>query len=300
LAAAAFVLSYFQVQLLMSVSQRTGTRIRKLYFQSLMRQDFAWYDSESSGELTSRVASDANLIQAGIGDKVGSAIQFIASGIVAFAVAMFYSWKLTFVILSVTPILAFCEAALAQLTASSIGEGQGAYGDAGAVAHEVLSLIKTVSAFGGQEEEARRYEKYLDNAYKSGAKKSITAGLGVGITMFFLFCAYACVKYLCLSLLLFDWLERMSNNVVTFTCCLPFFSSRPPLDFRSGMELASSASALSIFRTCLSRSSRTSFQMQTTDVKSSSSFAPWQTLRLRFNHLSYVTPSTHCAFRSSS
>jgi ABC-type multidrug transport system fused ATPase/permease subunit len=197
LAGAAFVLSYFQVQLQMAVSQRTGHRLRMLYFNSLMRQDFNWYDSENSGELTSRVASDVNLIQAGIGDKVGSAIQFLSSGFVGFVIAFFYSWKLTFVILSVTPILAICGAVFAQLTADSVGEGQGAYGDAGAVASEVLSLVKTVSAFGGQEEEVRRYEKNLDSAYKSGAKKGIASGLGMGITMCLVFCIYGCV--MCLS-----------------------------------------------------------------------------------------------------
>jgi ABC-type multidrug transport system fused ATPase/permease subunit len=175
----------------MAVSQRAGTRIRKLYFQSLMRQDFAWYDSENSGELTSRVASDVNLIQAGIGDKVGSAIQFLSSALVGFIIAFIYSWKLTLVILSVTPILALCGAVFAQVTAEAVGDGQGAYGNAGAVASEVLSLIKTVSAFGGQEEEARRYEKNLDVAYKSGVKKGMATGFGMGMTMFLIFCVYA-------------------------------------------------------------------------------------------------------------
>jgi ABC-type multidrug transport system fused ATPase/permease subunit len=196
LAAIAFVLSYFQVQLQMSVSQRTCTRIRKLYFTSLMRQDFAWYDSENSGELTSRVASDVNLIQAGIGDKVGSAAQFLASAVVGFVIAFFYSWKLTLVIFSITPVLVVCGAVFAQLTASSVGEGQGAYGSAGGVANETLSLIKTVSAFGGQEEEALRYEKNLDAAYKSGVRKGIFGGAGLGVTMCLIFCAYACVKFL--------------------------------------------------------------------------------------------------------
>jgi ABC-type multidrug transport system fused ATPase/permease subunit len=175
----------------MAVSQRAGTRIRKLYFQSLMRQDFAWYDSENSGELTSRVASDVNLIQAGIGDKVGSAIQFLSSAVVGFIFAFVHSWKLTLVVLSVTPILALCGAFFAQVTAEAVGDGQDAYGNAGTIASEVLSLIKTVSAFGGQEEEARRYEKNLDTAYKAGVKKGIAAGFGMGLPMFLMCCVYA-------------------------------------------------------------------------------------------------------------
>lgn len=36
-----------------------------------------------------------------------------------------------------------------------------AYGGAGAIAEEVLSSIRTVVAFDGQEKEAHRYDKYV-------------------------------------------------------------------------------------------------------------------------------------------
>lgn len=191
LAALAFVLSLFQVQLMIMVSQQSGVRMRKLYFRSLMRQDFSFYDKEVSGELTSRVASDVDVIQGGIGDKFGSAVQFMSMTVTGFIIAFIYSWKMTLVILSITPVLAVCGAIFAKLTAESTEEGQGSYGSAGAVASEVLSLIKTVSAFGGQEEEARRYDRELDSAYKAGVKKGFFDGAGLGLTMFLIFCAYA-------------------------------------------------------------------------------------------------------------
>lgn len=78
LALVAFVTSFIQVRFQMMVATGVSIRIRKLYFKSLMRQDRSWYDSENSGELTSRVAGDVNIIQAGIGDKVGSAVQFVS------------------------------------------------------------------------------------------------------------------------------------------------------------------------------------------------------------------------------
>jgi ATP-binding cassette, subfamily B (MDR/TAP), member 1 len=190
LAVIAFIVSFFQVRMQMVVAQRASSRIRTLYFRSLMRQDFEWYDSESSGELTTRVSSDVDLIQAGIGDKVGSAVQFVSSFVAGFLIAFVYSWQLTLVILSVAPLLAVCGVLFAKSATESVGEGQTAYGAAGSIASEVLSLIKTVSAFGGQEEEARRYEKQLDSAYKRGVKKSLVTGVGYGITFFIIFCIY--------------------------------------------------------------------------------------------------------------
>jgi ABC-type multidrug transport system fused ATPase/permease subunit len=194
IAAIAFVVSYFQVRLQMYVSQRSGARIRNLYIRSLMRQDFEWYDAETSGELTARVASDVDLIQAGIGDKVGSAVQYLSMFVTGFVIAFVFSWKLTLVILSFFPLLAGSGAIIGKRTAGSTSEGQDAYGAAGSVASETLSLIRTVTAFGGQEEEAHQYEKQLNVAYKSGVRKALWGGLGIGVVNFIIFAAYAYVR----------------------------------------------------------------------------------------------------------
>ncbi|GFO46406.1 multidrug resistance protein 1 [Plakobranchus ocellatus] len=55
-----------------------------------------------------------------------------------------------------------------------------AYAQAGNVAEEVFSSIRTVQAFNGQEKEALRYEKSLTDAKKYGIKKSMASGLGQG------------------------------------------------------------------------------------------------------------------------
>lgn len=51
---------------------------------------------------------------------------------------------------------------VAKLSASAASEEQQAYGKAGAVAEEVFSLIRTVTAFGGKPRETKRYERELE------------------------------------------------------------------------------------------------------------------------------------------
>lgn len=50
------------------------------------------------------------------------------------------------------------------LMASFSKKGQDAYADAGSIATEVISAIKTVASFGGERKEAERYGKHLDRA----------------------------------------------------------------------------------------------------------------------------------------
>ena len=65
-----------------------------------------------------------------------------------------------------------------------------AYGKAGSIAEEVLSSIRTVVAFGGQEKEVERYEKKLTKARKAGMLRGILTGVGGGLMWFIIYSRY--------------------------------------------------------------------------------------------------------------
>ncbi len=59
-------------------------------------------------------------IQEGIGDKFGMFFQWIAMCLAGFIVGFVYGWKLTLVILAVSPLLAVSGALMAKVTYSDI------------------------------------------------------------------------------------------------------------------------------------------------------------------------------------
>lgn len=191
LAAVAFVTSFIQVHFQLIVAHRICGRLRRLYFTSLMSQDYTWYDKNDGGELTARVAGDVNIIQNGIGDKFINGVQFLSVFVVGIIIAFVYGPLLTLVILAIAPLLAAAGGVFAKLAAESTGDQLGAYGKAGAIASEVVGLIRAVTAYGGQKEEIARYEKELDSAYRANIRQSVYTGLGLGITFFIIFCTYA-------------------------------------------------------------------------------------------------------------
>ena len=79
-----------------------------------------------------------------------------------------------------------------------------AYAKAGDVAEEVLSSIRTVTAFGGQREETERYSDNLHDAKKVGIKKNAWSGLAIGVTYFVLFCCYGLAFWYGAKLILED------------------------------------------------------------------------------------------------
>uniref|UniRef100_A0A8C2Z594 ATP binding cassette subfamily B member 1 n=1 Tax=Cyclopterus lumpus TaxID=8103 RepID=A0A8C2Z594_CYCLU len=180
------VVAYGQVAFWTLSAGRQTKRIRKLFFHCIMKQDIGWFDVSETGELNTRLTDDVYKIQEGIGDKAGKLIQAVSTFLASFIIGFSKGWKLTLVILAVIhspPAGIF----LATFTSKE----QAAYAKAGAVASEVISAIRTVFAFSGQEREIKRYIKNLEDAKNVGIKKATYANFAFGFNFLMIYLAYA-------------------------------------------------------------------------------------------------------------
>ncbi|KAG7242239.1 hypothetical protein INR49_024285 [Caranx melampygus] len=189
--AVVLVAAYLQVSLWTLAAGRQVKRIRKLFFHRIMQQDIGWFDVNETGELNTRLTDDVYKIQEGIGDKAGMLIQAFTTFISSFIIGFSKGWKLTLVILAVSPVLGISAALFSKVLASFTSKEQTAYAKAGAVAEEVLSSIRTVFAFSGQDREIKRYHKNLEDAKRVGIKKALSANISMGFTFFIIYLSYA-------------------------------------------------------------------------------------------------------------
>nr|QUF59436.1 ATP-binding cassette transporter Abcb1-3 [Brachionus angularis] len=174
------VLGYFQVAFWIMAAERQVKKIRQTLFGCILKQNIGWFDTYKSGELTNRLTDDVNKIKDGIGDKLGNAIQYVSTFLVAVIISLVKGWKLTLVILSISPLL-FCSSFLfTKLTGILTSNELKSYASAGAVAEEVFSAIRTVFAFNGVKREHKRYEDKLDEAKIIGIKKGFVNGIMMG------------------------------------------------------------------------------------------------------------------------
>ncbi|KAM3614454.1 uncharacterized protein V6R79_014590 [Siganus canaliculatus] len=189
--AVVLVAAYMQVSFWTIAAGRQVKRIRKLFFHSIMRQEIGWFDVNETGELNTRLTDDVYKIQEGIGDKAGMLIQAYTTFISSFIIGFTKGWKLTLVILAVSPALGISAAVFSKVLASFTTKEQSAYAKAGAVAEEVLSSVRTVFAFSGQQKEIKRYHKNLEDAKKMGIKKAVSANISMGFTFMMIYLSYA-------------------------------------------------------------------------------------------------------------
>lgn len=185
------VIAFLQNALWNLAAERQAYRIRKKFYHTVLHQDMTWFDSHKSGELTTRFADDVDTIQKGMGEKLGAIVQSVAACIGCFTLAFFKSWQLTLVILSVSggvliPFTIISGKLIRKWTQKELDS----YSKAGGIAEEVLSGIRTVVAFGGEEKEAKRYHHNLHDAKNDGIKKETLKGLFVGAFYMVLYSCY--------------------------------------------------------------------------------------------------------------
>ncbi|KAJ3375227.1 Multidrug resistance protein 1 [Allomyces arbusculus] len=188
---AAFFAAWGQQAFWMVAGENQAKRIRKLFVDKVLHQEIAFFDKHPAGDLTTRLTGDISLIQDGISEKVSMTFQYAATFIAAFVIAFTKGWQLTLVLLAVTPLLGAAGAVMGKIMGAATERSQATYGEAGSIAQEVLSSIRTVVAFGGEERSLKAYEIKLRAGYVLNVKKAVYAGIGIGVFMLILFCTYS-------------------------------------------------------------------------------------------------------------
>ncbi|OCT75760.1 ATP-binding cassette sub-family B member 5 isoform X1 [Xenopus laevis] len=213
---AALICGYLQVSCWVLTASRQTMKMRKAFFHSVLSQEIGWFDVTKSGELNTRLTEDINKINNGIGDKVGHCFQNGATCLCGILIGLIQGWKLALVILATSPVLALASAMFARILASLTTKELTAYAKAGAVAQEVLSSIRTVVAFGGQEKEIKRYTENMKEAKDIGIKKAVASNFSLGLTYGAFFASYGVGFWYGTTLILGDDAYRIGDVLAVF------------------------------------------------------------------------------------
>ncbi|XP_078279293.1 ATP-dependent translocase ABCB1-like [Rhinoraja longicauda] len=188
---AVLVLGSTHVTMISVSGQRQTARIRQKYFHAILHQEMAWFDAHQIGELNTRLTNDIKIIKEGLSDKFNIFIQLATTFLTGIIIGFIHGWKLTLVILAISPFLVISVAVWIKILTSLTKAELKAYAKAGAVSEEVLMAIRTVFAFNGQQKALAKYKVNLKQAKELGVKKSITTNISIGVSQFLIFCTYA-------------------------------------------------------------------------------------------------------------
>ncbi|GMJ04279.1 ATP-binding cassette B26, transporter associated with antigen processing protein 1 [Hibiscus trionum] len=152
-------------------------RLRQSLYAALVFQDISFFDTETVGNLTSRLGSDCQRLSHVIGNDIHLIIRNVIQGTGALINLLTLSWALTLPTLIVCSILAVIFSIYVRYQKRAAKLMQDFNACANNVAQETLSLMRTVRAYGTEGEEFGRYKWWLDKLAFISIRESAAYGL---------------------------------------------------------------------------------------------------------------------------
>ncbi len=178
------VLSYGQQFITTTITQKTAKRLRGDIDEKLNRLPLRYFDQATKGDLLSRVTNDVDTI----GQTLGSSVANLVSSLALFVGVIFMMFRSNWV-LALTTILSSLVGFIAM--AVIVGRSQKYFdrkqtclGIMNGQIEEVYTNHNIVNAFGGKENEVKRFDRTNDEMYDCNWKSQFMSGLMQPIMMF--------------------------------------------------------------------------------------------------------------------
>lgn len=186
-----FVLASFNTLCFRFTATRCVKALRRDFLRSILRQDLPYFDTNLPGSVAALLSNNADLVEVGLGEKLGVFMEGISQLGAAFIVAFTRQWKLTLVVAATLPLTMAVVIVAVILDTKIDTKILAIYSKAGGLAEEALSTIRIVTAFNAGGKLRARYDAYLDNAKQHGIKRGPVRGVMYGVQFAAMFCAYA-------------------------------------------------------------------------------------------------------------
>uniref|UniRef100_UPI0037E78BDD antigen peptide transporter 1 n=1 Tax=Semicossyphus pulcher TaxID=241346 RepID=UPI0037E78BDD len=141
------------------------TSVQGSVFQAVIKQEIAFFDANPTGELVSRITTDANDMSETLSEKLSLLMWYAAR----FAFLLYFmvsqSWKMTLLTCMGLPILWVIPEVTGHFHQSIAVKVQQSLANANQVATETFSCMKTVRSFANEDGMTERYRGKLEDTY---------------------------------------------------------------------------------------------------------------------------------------
>ncbi len=175
--------------------ERIVSRLREDVYRAILRQEIAFFDSRTTGELTSRLASDTTVLQNTVSVNVSMALRNAVTVIGGVGALVWTSPKLAAVMLLVVPPVAVGAVLYGRRVRKLSSEVQDALAGASEVAEETIGGMRTVRSFAAEEAEVARYGRAVERSFQLARTRAVTGGVFVGAASLGAYAAAAAVLW---------------------------------------------------------------------------------------------------------
>ncbi|XP_054547892.1 ATP-binding cassette sub-family B member 5 [Talpa occidentalis] len=168
-------------------------RLRHLAFKAMLYQDISWFDDKenSTGALTTILATDIAQIQGATGSRIGVLTQNATNMGLSVIISFIYGWEMTLLILSIAPVLALTGMIETAAMTGFANRDKQELQHAGKIATETVENIRTIVSLTREKAFEQTYEETLQTQHRNTLKKAQIIGSCYAISHAFVYFAYA-------------------------------------------------------------------------------------------------------------
>ena len=169
--------------------ERIVSRLRGDLYASLMSQEIGFFDTQKTGDLSSRLSSDASVLQTTVTANLSMMLRNLTIAGGSLVMLLITSSKLTFMMLGVVPPVALTAVIIGKRVRRLSKESQDALAKASEVAVESLGGIRTVRSFAAEKKEVVRYREAIEASLQLAFKRINLSATFFGVAFFATFAA---------------------------------------------------------------------------------------------------------------
>ncbi|MCH8506833.1 MAG: ABC transporter, partial [Ectothiorhodospiraceae bacterium] len=171
------------------LGERVAADLRQAVFSHVVKMEPAFFELNGVGEIQSRITTDTTLLQSIIGSSLSMAVRNVLLLVGTVIMLFITSPKLAALVLAgmpvvLVPILVFGRR-VRRLSRSS----QDRIADVGSYAGESLHAIRTVQAFGHEQQDRERFSTHVEDAFGTAAARVRQRAWLTGMVMLLAFAA---------------------------------------------------------------------------------------------------------------
>ena len=186
-------LRYF---LVMTLGERIVADVREDFFAHLTRLDPAFYDSNQTGELVSRLTADTTQLKSTFGASASIALRNLFLFVGAIGLMVYTSPKLSALVLIAIPLIVLPLVASGRSVRGRSRTAQDTLADATAFAAENLGAVRTMQAFGAEDFSRRRFAAATEGAYLAARAATKARAILTAVAIFLAFASVVGVLWL--------------------------------------------------------------------------------------------------------
>jgi ATP-binding cassette subfamily B protein len=153
------------------IGERVTADLRRAVFDHLLRLPPGFFELTRTGEVISRLTNDTAMLETVIGSSASMAIRnllLLIGGLVMLAIT---STKLTLLVLAGVPVVVVPILLFGRRVRRLARASQDRIGDVGAYVDEALHEIRTVQAYGHEDEDRRRFAERVEAAFETARQR---------------------------------------------------------------------------------------------------------------------------------